>query len=287
MPEGPEVNLISKIVKSCEGMTFSHAEIISKPHFQHKYVKNGIPGFDKLQKPFTINQVTAKGKLIRIDLTAKCQCKESCKCKDLNFSIINTLGMSGTWGHDLKNHDHARIVLHLEPNQKYNNLTFIDQRSFGTIKIVTPAAADKKMKKIGWDLLQSPMPPEEWRKIQPKLNSMTIGEALMTQNKFSGIGNIYKAEILHEVGIHPQKLVANIDQASWARINITSHQIMQDSLKHGGSSVQSYMANGQKGNYQNHLKVYKKKKCPKDHDVTSVKQDDRSSWFCPICQIEE
>lgn len=262
MPEGPEVRLIGDTLAKTIGKTITNFQHTTDS--KYKWSK-GITGWDKLSQ-HEVEDVIIKGKLIRIDL------------KD-NISILNTLGLEGHW---------ALSSLSVDP--KYERVWFVfgddiklsycDSRNFGTIKVVDRKEAVAKMDKIGWDLLQSPMDPQEWTNLQTKLKNKVIGEALMDQKYFSGIGNIYKAEILYELKINPKQLIGQISNTTWDQVNHIAHKTLQSAYQHKGSSVKSYHG----GLYQKSLKVYRKKECPVKHPISSIKQKQRTTWFCSVCQ---
>lgn len=273
MPEGPEVHNVYRILKSAQRNHFQQISIVEKPGFKHKYVRNGIPGIEQFNNGFLIEYVDVKGKLIVIYIY-----------NGKSHAILNTLGMTGTWLLDGSKHHHARI--NLKSHTAQHDYTFVDQRSFGTFKIVTKTEAQLKLRKIGHDLTMSPMIPYDWAALREgPLKEKPIGVALMEQKHFSGIGNIYKAEILYKCGINPRRLIGDLKAKKWLKVNQVAHQIMHDSYLKGGSTVRSFAANGKIGSYQRDLKVYKKTKCPKGHYVNYITQKNRTTWFCEKCQI--
>jgi len=269
MPEGPEVRAIANVLKKTEGLNLKRINIAKDK--KYKFARNGIEGTDLLTKNqiWTINKVDTKGKLIYIHLND-------------DITILNTLGMTGTWRQD-SHGKHGRLRLDMANGQTF---LFEDQRSFGTFKIVTRTDGAAKLKKIGWDLLRSPMPAVQWEALQTQktIKNKTIGKVLMEQKHFSGIGNIYKAEILHKLLINPEIKVNQLDPQIWAQINLTAYKILKTSYKMGGSSVKNYTADGKAGSYQNELKIYKKKKCPKGHKTSNIPQNKRTTWYCLKCQ---
>jgi len=279
MPEGPEVRIVADHLEQHVGRIFNSAEILEWPGFKHRFVRNGIPGFEKIKNGFTLKSVICKGKLLVLQIEAG----------DEALSLICTLGMSGSWmtlPDDKEliptlSSNHGRVLFRGTPC-----LAFVDQRSFGTLSIVTRDATQKRLKKIGWDLLQAPMKESDWSKLQSKIGKKPIGEVLMKQNRFAGIGNIYKAEVLYEAGLHPKTLVSDLDSTDWAKINQITHQILTASYAKRGSSTQSFHSDGKKGTFHSQLKIYKKKKCPQDHEIKSVEQAKRTTWYCPVCQPE-
>ena len=279
MPEGPEVRTIGDILVQAIGKTYRSAQIVEHSHFKHKYVRDGIPNLDKLANGFEIDDVNVHGKLIVINVNTDTE----------DWVILNTLGMSGTWMFNARQKYHARFSFVDDtsvPDHLESDLTFVDQRSYGTIKIVTPDEAKKRIAKIGHDLLQSPMDSAKWEALREKIGHKEIGAALMEQKHFAGIGNIYKAETLYTTGIHPQILIEDLSKDQWAAVNVAAHTIMKNSYESGGSTVKSYAANGKKGKFQRKLMVYKKKKCPEGHPVTNITQKKRTTWFCGVCQCQ-
>ncbi len=272
MPEGPEVRTIRDVIATMEGDDIYVPSIISHPSKDHKFIRNGISGWDWISDGFLLEKAKSKGKCIVIDVRTI--------HKNRKMSIINTLGMSGTWIIDPNDYTHVRVVF----NGK-KKLAFKDTRSFGTLKVVTREEGLKKFKKIGWDLLNMSMPMDAWMRIQDSATGKTpIGSALMKQNKFSGIGNIYKSEILYRMRLDPRTTVGMLYPNTWGNVNYVAHDVLIKAYRAGGSSVQSYTANGKKGSNQNNLLIYKKKKCPMGHDTHKLEQSKRTTWWCPACQ---
>ena len=287
MPEGPEVRRIGNVVAEAIGGLIETLHPVDNP--KYKFARDGIPGIELLEakSEWAITDVKVKGKLIRIDLSSAGD----------QISILNTLGMSGNWLWDTHDHKHARVhILFLYTVQRENPqtplppgtigriLTFVDQRSFGTIRVVSRADGEKAFNKIGWDLLQEPMEEKDWQKLQTKLGSKKLGVALMEQKHFSGIGNIYKAEILYRLKFHPEILIKDLSEDNWMKINRTAHAILRRSYKLGGSSIRNYNYGVRQGTYQHILKIYNKKQCPKGHNTEKLRQNKRSTWYCPTCQ---
>ena len=281
MPEGPEVRVIGNTVAKAIGHTITAANHTQSK--KYKWKRDGIPGWDKLKlwipseqtylTSWTVEDVIVKGKLIRIDIFSG----------ETKLSILNTLGLEGTWFWNLTTKDsrnkYKRVWFDFHHGER---LAYYDSRNFGTIKIVERKEADAKLQKIGWDLLQAPMPEETWKALQSdkKIKEKPIGEILMRQSEFSGIGNIYKAETLYDLKIHPSILVEDLDPDLWEQVNHSAHRIMQESYQANGSSVKSY--NG--GSFQRSLKVYKQKTCPQNHPIKSMQQAKRTTWYCETCQ---
>ena len=292
MPEGPEVRLVGAVIAEALDKRFL-PKIIENTDRLHRFSTKGIPGWDLIKDGFTITGVTTKGKMICISVKNR---------QGETLAILNTLGMTGTWAFDAEFEKHARLAFFplvstpcggalatslaalCDGNTRV--LTFLDQRCFGTIRVMPLPTAAKLLTKIGHDLLHAPAPPELWTSFQQhkSLRDQPVGEALLDQRFFSGIGNIYKAETLYSAGIHPFRLVRDLSSEEWERINRLAHVIMNNALQAGGSSVENFQANKQDGSFQQHLRVYGRKQCPQGHLVQTADQDGRTTWFCPTCQ---
>lgn len=278
MPEGPECAVVVDELQGACGQIFLAAEVIeNEPGKEHRFSKKPIKDWDKLQQPWFIDSIRAKGKLIIFDIVI------------LNSGErwvgLSTLGMSGDWRFDSGGHKHCRLsFIH-----DRGDLSFIDTRCFGTFRLLTPKEAEKAIEKIGWDLLQAPMSAAEWTKLQqhPKISNKQIGEALLEQSLFAGIGNIYKAETIWELKLNPETLVKDLTENEWAEINTVAHKILQKAYKLGGSSIVDFTANGKEGKAQEVLNVYGKEKCPEGHSISKLTQKggstERTTWWCKTC----
>jgi len=273
MPEGPEVRLVADVIERAVDKIFISAAVIENiPGKTHRLTKHPILGIEKL-RDFKLTKVQTHGKMIVIHF----------QLADASPAyMLSTLGMSGSWGYDLKSHKHARFSL----LKQDGDLTFVDARCFGTVRLFFDEdEVDAKLEKIGWDLLPSPAPVETWASFQKayQIRNLQVGEALLYQDLFSGIGNIYKSESLYQCRIDPQIIVEELPEDKWAEINWVAHEIMQASYLQGGASVDSFSADGKPGNFQFSLQVYGQDACPVGHQVSTIKQGGRTTWFCKEC----
>lgn len=279
MPEGPEVALVADAVNDYCHELFESAEVVENVSGKlHRYSRKPPKNFDKLvNRQWILKKSYAKGKLIFFDI-------EIYKTGE-KWVGLSTLGMSGDWRFNSAGHKHARLAFIRERG----DLSLVDVRCFGTFRLVTPQDAEIAKKKIGWDLLQAPMPTNQWEKIKylKKVRDKEVGVILLTQNLFSGIGNIYKCETMYEIGIHPATLVKNLTTDQWNKINPAAHKILQKAYRLNGSSIVDFTANGVEGQAQTMLKIYGKDACPEGHRTSTIKQgkgsNERTSWFCEKC----
>lgn len=190
-----------------------------------RYKKHGpFDGYDELIKemPLTIHNIGTKGKYMYIELS--------------NSKYIGvTLGLSGGWffksnsgrlthgidtsrymnDFDIKRYQetalkHVNVIFKLDIGEVF----FYDQLSFGTISVLTKDEVDKKLKTLGLDLMDESTAILDFKS---KLNSKTnenkpIGNVLMNQKLFSGIGNYLRADILWLSNINPFKKVKELTE---------------------------------------------------------------------------
>lgn len=259
MPEGPEVKRVADVLFNGIGKTYT-LRIASGPY---KFARYGVPGIDLAQSPFQLTNVRTKGKLLILDSN--------------NFHILITLGMTGTWIRGIQSHKHAR--LYLDPD-----FTFLDQRSFGTVRIKSPRDTERILRRIGHDMLVSEMPHGQWMALHPRTD--TAGELLLNQRLMSGVGNIYRAEILFRAKVNPYLMCYSISPAKWATINSITYQVLARAYQLGGSSIQTYHADGQPGSYHHELQIYGRKVCANGHPTLTGIMGGRKMWYCDDCQIE-
>lgn len=280
MPEGPEVARIAEVINKAAGKIFVKAEIIENtPGVIHKFTKQGMPGLNILQNnPWKLISATAIGKVIQVTIIGN----YNSHLYHESFHLLCRLGMSGTWAWDAKDHKHARFNLVTDTGE---DLTFLDQRCFGTIEIVDLFTSQERFFVVGHNLLESPMPSVQWKRYKTLMGGKILGPALLEQDKFSGIGNIYKSEILYRTGIKPDIHINDLTDEQWENINQMAHIVLKEAYDAGGSSIREYSADGKEGSYQLQLQAYGRKQCPKGHPITKLKQKSRTTYWCQQCQV--
>jgi endonuclease VIII len=80
--------------------------------------------------------------------------------------------------------------------------------------VATRSEIDAAMAELGPDPLRADADPElAWRRIRRA--SRPIAALLMDQTILSGVGNVYRAEVLFRAGIDPHRPGAHVDRATW------------------------------------------------------------------------
>lgn len=117
-----------------------------------------------------------------------------------------------------------------------------------------------------------------------------IKVALLDQHAVAGIGNLYAAEILFRVRLHPATPCWALRERDWERLAEATRQVLAEAVAYEGSTLGdgTYRnALNQEGNYQNHHRVYGRagQPCPVcGAAIRRIVQAQRSTFFCPRCQ---
>ena len=219
MPEIIEVRNYADFIRR----KFKNKKLLDIKINSGRYKKHGA--FEYYRKlvnnlPLKMIDINTKGKFMYITL-------------ENDFIIGSTLGLSGGWFYKKK--DSKKMVHGIHPEMfseeavttyidnalKHLNVEFIfengtlyfyDQLSFGTIKIFNKIELDKKLSKIGIDIMDVNTTFEMFQeKIINKSNlKKYIGIVLLNQKVISGVGNYLRADSLWLSKISPFRKVKNL-----------------------------------------------------------------------------
>ncbi len=111
-----------------------------------------------------------------------------------------------------------------------------------------------------------------------------IGSVLLDQRVVSGIGNVYKSEVLFACGVDPFAAVGRLDDATRRRLLATAHRLLRANLG-SGPRVTTDLAGG------GGAAVYGRRRQPCLRCGTPVRMrrqgpQARSTYWCPTCQPE-
>lgn len=181
-------------------------------------------------------------------------------------------------------HKHTHIIYHLKSGAA---LYYNDLRKFGWHKVVKAAKiADTLGKEFaGIDILDHAFTLDFFRKYLLQRPKRPVKEVIMDQRYLAGLGNIYAAEALWQAKIRPDRAVKSLTGKEQSALYRAIHQVITLSIKHGGSTFNSYVdAAGRQGTFMKHAAVYQQKQDPKGHEVKRMKQGGRTTHYCPLCQ---
>jgi formamidopyrimidine-DNA glycosylase len=249
MPEGPECRRIAEsLAKEISGKKITNVEILSG-----RYVKNEMSGLVQLKEALPVGVAGAgvHGKFIYWI------------CEN-EFSVWNTLGMSGTWKKEQGKHSRVRFDF-----SGGSSVFFDDMRNFGTLKfVVGKHQLIQKLQSLGPDMLNDTVTPAEFITCLRRKNNSNICKVLMNQEVIAGVGNYLKADSLWAAGINPYSLVEDLSDDDLTLLCEKISAIIRASYESGGATIQTYTGiNGEKGNYSSRFLVYNKKVDPMGYEV--------------------
>jgi len=266
MPEGPE----------CRRMSLQLSEEVSDKKLvdisveSGRYTKKPIEGMEQIleETPLKIRGTGVHGKFIFFLL-------------DNEWSIWNTLGMTGGWSR--KPTKHARVRLVLEDGPIFYN----DTRNFGTLKFVQgKKPIIDKLNSLGPDLLAEECPDEVFVNSLRRKDKKTIVEALMDQSVVSGVGNYVKAEALYLAKISPHRTVSSLTNSELCDLNAAVRSVLVNSFESGGATLQSYQDfYGEVGDATQRFAVYGRKADPEGREIIKEQtKDGRTTHWVPAVQ---
>jgi len=162
-----------------------------------------------------------------------------------------------------------------------------DLRKFAKVELYSQEELNlaSTLKNLGKDALKISL--EEFTK-KSKNQKGKIKQVLMEQSFIAGIGNIYADEILFRAKVNPQTPTNELKKNKIKAIHKAMQAILKMAIKEGGTSFSDFRnPDGEKGNFGNFTKVYRKtgQDCPRcKTKMKRIKIGGRSTHFCPKCQ---
>ncbi|MHA2249168.1 MAG: bifunctional DNA-formamidopyrimidine glycosylase/DNA-(apurinic or apyrimidinic site) lyase [Candidatus Kariarchaeaceae archaeon] len=287
MPEGPEVEVVRQGLLSTIGHRILDIKISSNRKYQSQKKQ-----LLKLQG-YSISTIDRVGKFL-LWVFIKNDAK-------LRLAALNHLGMTGIWYifsdqewkviHEPFNEfKHYKLYFKLDNN---THIIFVDARTFGKFQVMSPKELEThtSIKDTGPDILELPFNIEEFIKRahgKYKSRKMQIGKLLLKPNIIAGCGNIYKSEALYRAKIHPMTPVNLLSTNQLKELGKQLSNVGQEALESKGATISDYRdVRGYSGLMQYKFKVYGflDKSCEGcGTNITSGKQDSRTSYWCPNCQ---
>jgi endonuclease VIII len=148
------------------------------------------------------------------------------------------------------------------------------------------------LRKLGPDVLDEGFDRDEAVRRLRSRSSMTIADALLTQQLMAGLGNVFKSEVLFACGIHPFARVADLDQLQIERVVETSRTLARANVvvdRTGLAAVVGSRRTTGRDNPHERLWVYGRarlpcRRCGAAIEVRKHGADARLTYWCPTCQ---
>ncbi len=203
--------------------------------------------------------------------------------------LLVHLGMSGSLAFAVAMpprgaHDHFELVT------THGILRLHDPRRFGAVVFVSaPDApvAQKLLGRLGMEPLSAEFALQRFADgLKPRRTA--VKQVLLAGELVVGVGNIYACEALFQAGIRPTALAARLTRPRVARLHSAIREVLARAVERGGSTLRDFTsADGNAGHFQLEAMVYGRagqacKVC--GTSVKSIRQGQRSSFFCHKCQ---
>ena len=280
MPELPEVETMRRGIS---GVVGSQIKQVIRPRCRLRpiSVEPEMARFRRRVVQRTITAVDRVGKRVVLRLNGKSD--------SLPDAIVIEPRMTGlVLVADPPDREHLRFGLELAGG-RVPELWFWDRRGLGSVRLfaATEFATRFGLDRVGPDALQISLDQMRDRLADSRRE---IKVALLDQRALAGVGNLYASEILHLAGVDPRRRCHKIRPADWQRIHAAMREVLEDAIRHEGSTLAdgTYRnALNNAGNYQHRHRVYDRADQPCSACSTPIVrlvQAQRSTFFCPRCQ---
>ena len=303
MPEGPECRVMADQLRVALlnrficGVSYDQRSKYARkvPIYQTVINGDGIEeeAISHYVEAGLANQESATGRVIDV----RTKGKKIVIILDTDVYLVSSLGMEGRWS--LQPLDHSNLWINigralpgpLRVKVVEQRLWYDDSRHFGEFEVfVGTDAINKRLKIIGPDLLDDALSGNRfitldlWRQTARKYPKKQICAFLMDQQRFAGVGNYLKAEILYFAQIRPDRLIGELTDHELEVIRLQTLRIIAASYLQQGHTSRTYRGlDGVSGAFQ--VVVYNKQYDPLGNPV--VKQefgDKRTTHWVPNVQ---
>lgn len=179
---------------------------------------------------------------------------------------------------------------HFEMRTSQGVLRLHDPRRFGAVVWAHDEAdpvAKKLLGGLGVEPLTDAFEPQAFYE-GLKQRRAAIKQVLLAGDLVVGVGNIYASESLFLTGIRPTVRADRLSRARVFKLHHAIRQVLAQALEQGGSTLKDFSsAEGKTGYFQLQAMVYDRagqacRVC--GTPIRCLKQGQRSTFFCPVCQ---
>ena len=154
-------------------------------------------------------------------------------------------------------------------------------------EIINTKQHDQLRLRLGDDPLRDYASAENvWQKFQKSRS--TIGSLLLNQSVIAGVGNVYRAEILFLLGIHPESQGNELDRDTFDEMWKLTVKLLQVGMKHNRIITAGFDNAGKvpkRLKASERLNIYKRSRCPScNSPVKTWELANRKMYACPKCQ---
>jgi len=247
MPEGPEVYVLSKWLKSkLVGKRITSVQRLRPMRSVDRFISRLLGRW--------VTSVDTKGKFMWIifgDLYLGCR-----------------LGMNGWWTDERDQY----AVLGL--TTRGTTVYYRDPRKLGELVVLNRDQLERRLDRLGPDVLDRGFTPSVFCDLLNRRHNAAIGSWLLDQSILSGIGNYLRAEILYRCRLDPRVKVRKLLPATVSRLYREIVGITKASVKNGSTH----------GRYR--LEVYGQDSV-RGNAVATFPLGTRTMWWVPSVQTKK
>ena len=278
MPEYPEIYTSAHLLDN-KLRNYTITSIIATDNCK----QNMIPYINKLQDnlPLKITEIFCRAKRINF----------ICEDNKGNGSVIVWFyALKGRLSFEEVNNYHLCVTCENESKifNRTLKLYYSDPMKLGFMKYCnTIEQINEIYKNLGPDYIEITLLQFITKISNPRSKNTKIGDFLMDQKKFAGIGNYLRAEILYDAKISPYTSLSQIiENKQINTLMISINEILNSAIELGGLESKDYLdPENNTGNYQS--MIYDKKTDMLGNIVTSEKfgKDRRTIWWVKNVQL--
>jgi formamidopyrimidine-DNA glycosylase len=179
---------------------------------------------------------------------------------------------------------------HFDMRTSQGVLRLHDPRRFGAVVWAADESdpvAVKLLGGLGVEPLTDAFDPERFYQ-GLKQRRAAIKQVLLAGDLVVGVGNIYASESLFLAGIRPTVCANRLSRPRAFKLHQAIRQVLAQALEQGGSTLKDFSsAEGKTGHFQLQAMVYDRTGQPCrvcGTPIRTLKQGQRSTFFCPVCQ---
>lgn len=289
MPELPEVETIRlQLNQTLKGLKVTKIEVLSQKNFLGQIEE--VIGRE-------VEKVERRAKIILVKLN-----KEKCLAIHLKLTGQLIYRCSDRSGLNYSEKEEGPFSTRQLPNKfttiivSFNNggkLYFNDLRKFGWLKVIDFKNGEcdlPELKKLGPEAIDQKTFTFDYFKNTLAKSKKPVKLVILDQEKLAGVGNIYANEALFAAGIMPTRPANSLSDEEIQKLQSSIIEVLEASIAHKGTSDEDEayrQITGEKGGYQNYLKVYQRDKenCPKCGVlIKRIKLAGRGTFYCSRCQ---
>jgi formamidopyrimidine-DNA glycosylase len=179
---------------------------------------------------------------------------------------------------------HVAVSFHLADGRA---ILYDDARRFGDIDLRDEAGWQQRDAELGVEPLSDEFTAERLHELT-RTSVTAIRNWLLDQRRVAGVGNIYAVEALFRAGIRPTRRARTLKRRETALLRDALRAVLQESITARGTTISDYRdASGERGGFDQRLRVYDREGLPCVNCATQVKRvvlSNRSAFYCPACQ---